>query len=89
MKYAEKCPSCGSGQIIEKEVIELLYGGANTAFLTIKAAVCLHCGERLYTPETVRKFEKIEAQLDKIENKIPENENYIFHEVGRSFQVAA
>ena len=62
MKYPEKCPRCG-GEVVEKEVKEVLQGGNHTALLTVHAGICLHCGERLYTPETVRQFEKIEEKL--------------------------
>ncbi len=81
MKYVEKCPHCG-GQVIEKEVKEVLSGGSNTAFLTVKAGVCIHCGERLYTPETIRRFEDIAAQLEHQQT----NE---FQPVGKSFQVVS
>jgi len=81
MKYVEKCPHCG-GTIIEKEVKEVLSGGTNTAFLTVKAGVCLHCGERLYTPETIRRFEYIVTQLE--HEKTDE-----FQIVGKSFQVVS
>jgi YgiT-type zinc finger domain-containing protein len=58
MKPFEKCPVCGN-ELIEKEVEKLLRGGKNTAVLNVRAEVCLHCGERLYAEETVRKFEKV------------------------------
>ena len=38
-----KCPVCG-GEMAEKEVEKLLRGGINTAVLTVRAEVCLHCG---------------------------------------------
>lgn len=79
MKYVKQCPTCG-GQVIEKEVTEVLSGGINTAFLTVKVGVCLHCGERLYTSETVRRFEEIEAKLKR-------QETSDFQPVGKSFQV--
>ena len=79
MKYVEKCPICG-GQVIEKEVTEVLSGGINTAFIRVKAGVCLHCGERLYTPETVRRFEEIRAKLER-------QETAEFQRLGKSFQV--
>ncbi len=88
MKYVEKCPTCGHEDVVEKNVKEVLYGGANTAFLTTNAAVCLHCGERLYTPELVTQFEKIEAQLEKMAAPSEHKETYGFQEIGRSFQVA-
>lgn len=75
----EKCPVCG-GEMIEKEVEKLLRGGSHTAALTVKAEVCLHCGERLYSPETIRRFEQIRAKLERQE--VGE-----FRPVGQSFQV--
>ena len=79
MKYIEKCPTCG-GKVIEKEVTEILTGGTDTAFLKIDVGVCLHCGERLYTPEMVRKFEEIEAKLER-------QETSEYKPLGKSFQV--
>ena len=58
----EKCPACG-GELKNKEVEKILHGGKHTAVLQIQAEVCLHCGERLYTEETVRLFEKIRNKL--------------------------
>ena len=57
MMPSKKCPVCGN-EMIEKEVEKLLRGGNHTAILKIHAEVCLHCGERLYSQETVRKFEE-------------------------------
>lgn len=78
-KFVTTCPHCG-GPIVEKEVTEVLYGGANTAFLRIKTGVCLLCGERLYTPDTIRQFEEIEAKLE-------QEETEDFEPLGQSFQV--
>lgn len=78
-KYVEKCPRCG-GPVVEREVTEVLYGGANTALLRIKVGVCLLCGERLYTPEIVRQFEEIEA-------KLAQEETAEVKPLGLSFQV--
>lgn len=78
-KYVEKCPRCG-GEVVEKEVTELLYGGVNTAILRITVGVCLQCGERLYTPESVKQFEEIEAKLE-------QQETAEFEPLGQSFQV--
>jgi YgiT-type zinc finger domain-containing protein len=47
----DKCPVCG-GDVVEKEVEKLLKGGTNTATLTVKAEICLRCGERFYSQET-------------------------------------
>jgi YgiT-type zinc finger domain-containing protein len=60
----EKCPVCG-GELVEKEVEKLLRGGVHTASIRVTADVCLRCGERLYTPETVERFEEIRAKLEK------------------------
>jgi YgiT-type zinc finger domain-containing protein len=79
MKYVKKCPRCG-GEVVEKEVTEVLYGGIHTAFLKVKAGICLCCGERLYTPETVKRFEEIEAKLER-------QDTAGFQPLGKSFQV--
>lgn len=46
--------------MIEKEVEKLLRSGNNTAVLKVYAEVCLCCGERLYSKETVRNLKKSE-----------------------------
>lgn len=80
MSYVKKCPHC-AGEIVEKEVKEVIYGGTNTAFLKVKAGVCLHCGEKLYTPETVQRIEEVEAKLE-------QQNTADFHTVGTAFEVA-
>jgi len=79
MKYAQKCPRCG-GEVVEREVTEILSGGVNTAFVKVKAGICRHCGERLFSPETIRMFEKIETKLER-------KETADFQPLGSSFQV--
>ena len=64
MRPFEKCPVCG-GELVTKEVEKLLRGGVHTASLRVQAEVCLHCGERLYDQETVRRFEEIRAKLER------------------------
>ena len=80
-KPFEKCPVCG-GELVEKEVEKLLRGDVHTAILKVKAEVCLHCGERLYSQETVKRFEEIRRKLERKElaNLQP---------IGQSFQVTA
>ncbi len=80
MMSFDKCPVCG-GDLIEKNVEKLLRGGIHTAVVIVHAEVCLNCGERLYTQETVRHFEQIRAKLEK-------QEVADFLPLGRSFQVA-
>lgn len=75
-----KCPVCG-GEMIEKEVEKLLRGGIHTAVIRVRAEVCLKCGERLYSTETVRRFEQIRAKLER-------QEVADFQPLGQSFQVA-
>ena len=74
-----KCPVCG-GEMVEKEVEKLLRGGVNTAVMKIRAEVCLRCGERFYSEEVVRCFERIRAKLKR-------NETDDLQHIGRSFQV--
>lgn len=79
MKSFEKCPVCG-GELIEKEVEKLLKGGKHTAVLGVSTHVCLHCGERLYSADTIKRFEDIRSQL-------AEGQTTDFQLVGRAFQV--
>lgn len=67
--------------MIQKEVEKLLRGGTNIASVKTLAEVCLHCGERYYSPEVIELFEKTESELEK-------NETQNFKILGRSFQVA-
>jgi len=75
----EKCPVC-AGDMVAKEVEKLLQGGINTATLKVSAEVCLRCGERLYSEETVRCFERVRERLkrDEVEG---------FQPMGQSFRV--
>ena len=50
--------------------------------LKVKAEVCLHCGERLYSQEIVKRFDDIRKKLE-----LKEVAN--FQPIGQSFQVAA
>ena len=75
----DKCPVCG-GEVMEKDVEKLLRGGIHTAVVRVRAEVCLHCGERLYSPETIRRFEQIRAKLE--QEEVDE-----FRPLGRSFVV--
>ncbi len=80
-KPFDKCPICG-GELEEKVVEKLLKGGVNTAIIKVKAEVCLHCGERLYSQETVKRFEEIRRKLER-------KEVASFQPVGQSFEVPA
>ena len=52
--------------MVEKEVEKLLRGGANIATVTAPAEVCLHCDERLYSAETVNRFQQVRAKLSRL-----------------------
>ena len=76
----KECPVCG-GEMVEKEVEKLIRGGIHTAVLYVKADVCLRCGERLYSIDTIKLFERVRSKLEREE--IAE-----FQPLGRSFQVS-
>ena len=80
MKLFEKCPICG-GEIVEREVEKVLKGGSNTAILKVKAEVCVHCGERLYSPDTISRFEDIGEKL--AQENVSE-----FEPIGKTFRAA-
>lgn len=66
MTLLDKCPVCG-GEIVEKEVEKILRGGNLTEIVKAQAEVCLRCGERLYAPDVVKRFERIRSRLKKEE----------------------
>jgi YgiT-type zinc finger domain-containing protein len=68
MKPFAKCPQCGQ-KLTVKNVDKVLRGGNDTAVVTIKAEVCLHCGERLFSADTVKKFEAIRGRLQRRETR--------------------
>ncbi len=80
MKPLKKCPICGN-EIVVKTVEKLLSGGNNTAVIEVRADVCLHCGERLYSEEQVKVFEQIRA-------KLASNETQDYERLGHSYQVS-
>lgn len=80
MKLFEKCPVCGGG-LFEKEVEKVLKGGTNTAIIRVKAEVCDHCGERLYSPDTASRF-------DEVRRKLGEEDVDEFQPIGKTYQVA-
>lgn len=81
MQPFSQCPVC-CGEVVEREVEKLLRGGRHTAVLTVRAEVCERCGERLYSKETISRFEQIRAKLARQE--VEE-----FQPLGQSFQAAA
>ncbi len=79
MKPFNKCPICGK-ELITKKVEKLLRGGNNTAIVKVEAEVCLHCGERLYSEDSIHWFEEIRNKLNS--QKITE-----YQPVGKTYQV--
>ena len=74
-----ECPVCG-GEVVEKDVEKLLRGGVHVAVVTVRAEVCLRCGERLYSEETIKRFEQIRAKLERQDVED-------FQPLGQSFRV--
>lgn len=74
-----KCPMC-EGEVVAKQTEKLLRGGVNLAVVTVRAEVCLRCGERLYSPDTIRLFEQIRQKLS--DQDVEE-----FEPLGRAFRV--
>lgn len=74
-----QCPVCG-GELVEKQVEKLLRGGDHTAVICVPAEICLHCGERLYSQDVVRRFEQIRIKLQRQEVEK-------FQPLGQSFRV--
>ncbi len=66
MTAFDKCLVCG-GELVEKSVEKLLRGGRHTAAMTVYADVCQRCGERLYTVETIERFEQVRKMLERQE----------------------
>ena len=61
-----------SDNLVEKEDEKVLRGGGNTAVLKVCVEVCLCCKERLYSQQTVRRFEQNRSGLS-WNAKIPES----------------
>jgi YgiT-type zinc finger domain-containing protein len=76
-----KYPICNN-EVVVKNVEKLLRGGKNTAVVKVKAEVCLHCGERLYSKDTITLFEQIKFKLEK--QDVSE-----FQLLGQSYQIIA
>ncbi len=76
----KKCPIC-NGDVIEKEVEKLLRGGNHTAVARVKAEVCTHCGERIYSKDIILQFENIRSNLK-------QQDFSKLQPLGKSFKVA-
>lgn len=74
----EKCPVCG-GEAVERDVEKLIRGGIHMAVMTVRADVCLRCGQRLYSPNTIKLFQGVRRKLER-------EEIAQFQPLGRSFK---
>ena len=79
-KPFEVCPVCG-GELAARKVEKLLRGGNDVASVAVSAEVCLKCGERLYSLDTVQRFEQIRRMLRS-------QQVTTFKPMGNSYQVA-
>ncbi|MDH5682051.1 MAG: YgiT-type zinc finger protein [Spirochaetota bacterium] len=79
MKGFSQCPLCG-GDVTDKEVDKLLWGGNDTADIKVSARVCLKCGERMYDEKTILRFEEIRK-------KLKEHDTGDFKAVGQFYHV--
>ena len=59
---AQKCPTCGSPTEVRR-VEYLVPGTSHVVRLDVEAEVCTRCGQMLFEPETVERFEKIRGKL--------------------------
>jgi YgiT-type zinc finger domain-containing protein len=80
INQSEVCPACGD-PLVHQRVEKLLRGGVHTAVVKVDAEVCRHCGEQLFTTETVR-------ILEEIRSKLARQDTADFVPVGQSFQVS-
>jgi predicted nucleotidyltransferase len=64
-------------------IISPIKGDVHTAVLKVRAEVCLRCGERLYTAETVRRFEEMREKLERQEEEYPMRRDDILHVLAR------
>ena len=58
-----KCFSCGSTDLQDKEVEDLIRHGRYVLAMRTTATVCLRCGERYFDRDTVRLFEETRQKI--------------------------
>ena len=64
-------------------IISPIKGDVHTAVTKVRAEVCLRCGERLYTAETVRRFEEMQEKLERQEEEYPMRRDDILRVLAR------
>lgn len=58
-----KCVRCGSTDLEDKEVEELIRDGRYVVAMRVMATACRRCGERYFDGETVRLFERTREKV--------------------------
>ncbi len=72
------CPLCG-GKIEGKETEKIIRVGEDVVILKLKAGVCQHCGEKIYTKETHEKIQEIRRKLGEgIRELKPVGHTYVY-----------
>lgn len=64
-------------------IISPIKGDVHTAVTKVRAEVCLRCGERLYTAETIRRFEEMREKLERQEEEYPMRRDDILRVLAR------
>ncbi|MFY9822755.1 MAG: YgiT-type zinc finger domain-containing protein [Thermoanaerobaculia bacterium] len=59
-----RCFHCGGTDLGEQDVEELISTDRYVVRCRVSATVCHRCGERYFSPQTVRDFEAIRARID-------------------------
>jgi YgiT-type zinc finger domain-containing protein len=60
-----RCFHCGSSDLEEREVEELISAGDHVVRCRALATICHHCGERYFDAETVQGFEAVRERVAK------------------------
>jgi YgiT-type zinc finger domain-containing protein len=65
MAKLSKCFRCGSREIEERPVEQLVRQGRYVVALRVPADVCSSCGERYFEGDSVRMFESVKARIQR------------------------
>ncbi len=60
-----KCFRCGSTELEDKPVEELVRQGRYVVALRVPADVCSSCGERYFAGDSVRMFENVRQRIER------------------------
>lgn len=73
------CPMCG-GEIFPQQIEHIVRGDTDTAIVKVICQICVYCGYRQFSQETLGIFEHIKKRL-------LEHDTTGFQEVGVSYKV--